>query len=108
MGSFSQYFTGAKRPHCLTVFIGGNHESSASVLPRPHHALPPPSPPPHPPPPRSYMHELPYGGWVAPGIFYLGYSGCIVVAGLRIAGLANLAAPPPPSSSSSTTIRPHC
>ncbi len=52
--------------------------------------------PPHPPPPRSYMHELPYGGWVAPGIFYLGYSGCIVVAGLRIAGLANLAAPPLP------------
>lgn len=33
-----------------------------------------------------YMHELPYGGWVAPNIFYLGYSGCILVGGLRIAG----------------------
>ncbi len=34
-----------------------------------------------------YMHELPYGGWVAPNIFYLGYSGCISVGGLRIAGV---------------------
>ena len=32
------------------------------------------------------MDELPYGGWVAPNIFYLGYSGCINVGGLRIAG----------------------
>ncbi len=83
MGSFSQYFLGAKSPHCLTVFIGGNHESSA---------LAPPSP--SPPSARhsacSYMHELPYGGWVAPGIFYLGYSGCILVGGLRIAGLINM------------------
>ena len=39
MGSFSQYFTGAKRPHCLTVFIGGNHESSSFVAPFPAHAL---------------------------------------------------------------------
>ena len=29
MGTFSQYFLGTKSPHCLTVFIGGNHESSS-------------------------------------------------------------------------------
>jgi lariat debranching enzyme len=84
MGSFSQYFLGAKKPHCLTVFIGGNHESSASAAPSPLRIGAEAS---HPSPcMRSYMHELPYGGWVAPGIFYLGYSGCILVGGLRIAG----------------------
>jgi hypothetical protein len=33
MGTFHQYFSGAKRPPCLTVFIGGNHESSSFVAP---------------------------------------------------------------------------
>jgi len=32
----------------LTIFIGGNHEAS------------------------NYLQELPYGGWVAPNIYYLG------------------------------------
>lgn len=32
----------------LTVFIGGNHEAS------------------------NHLQELPYGGWVAPNIYYLG------------------------------------
>ena len=39
MGTFHQYFSGAKRPPCLTVFIGGNHESSSFVAPFPADAL---------------------------------------------------------------------
>jgi hypothetical protein len=31
--------------------VGGNHEAS------------------------NYLQELPYGGWVAPNIYYLGYAG---------------------------------
>ena len=35
----------------LTVFIGGNHEAS------------------------NYLQELPYGGWAAPNIYYMGEYG---------------------------------
>lgn len=28
------------------------------------------------------MQELPYGGWVAPNIYYLGYAGVINIAGI--------------------------
>ena len=34
----------------LTIFIGGNHEAS------------------------NYLQELPYGGWVAPNIYFMGYA----------------------------------
>lgn len=50
----------------LTIFIGGNHEAS------------------------NYLQELPYGGWVAPNIYYLGYAGVVRVNGLRIAGLSGI------------------
>jgi hypothetical protein len=33
---------------------------------------------------------LPYGGWVAPNIYYLGYAGVLQVAGIRIAGLSGI------------------
>ena len=45
---FFRYYSGVKRAPILTLFIGGNHESSA------------------------FMQELPYGGWVAPNIYYMG------------------------------------
>jgi hypothetical protein len=49
-GSFLhfRYYSGEKKAPVLTVFIGGNHEAS------------------------NYLQELPYGGWVAPDIYYLG------------------------------------
>jgi lariat debranching enzyme len=50
----------------LTIFIGGNHESS------------------------GFMSELPYGGWAAPNIYYMGYSSVVRFAGLRIAGLSGI------------------
>lgn len=43
-----RYYSGEKKAPILTVFIGGNHEAS------------------------NHLQELPYGGWVAPNIYYLG------------------------------------
>jgi lariat debranching enzyme len=66
----------------LTLFVGGNHESS------------------------GFMAELPNGGWVAPNIYFMGYSSVsrgnigprnstlvlqvVQFAGLRIAGLSGI------------------
>lgn len=50
----------------LTVFVGGNHEAS------------------------NHMWELPFGGWVAPNIYYLGYAGVVSFGGLRIGGLSGI------------------
>jgi lariat debranching enzyme len=49
MCSFWKYYAGILKAPVLTLFIGGNHEAS------------------------NYLSELPYGGWVAPNIFYMGY-----------------------------------
>lgn len=43
-----RYYSGEKKAPVLTVFIGGNHEAS------------------------NFLQELPYGGWVAPNIYYMG------------------------------------
>lgn len=64
MCTFYKYYSGEKVAPILTIFIGGNHEAS------------------------NYLQELPYGGWVAPNIYYLGYAGCVNVNGIRIAGLS--------------------
>jgi len=45
---FERYYKGEKKAPILTIVIGGNHEAS------------------------NYMQELPYGGWLAPNIYYLG------------------------------------
>lgn len=45
---YPRYYSGEKKAPVLTIFIGGNHEAS------------------------NYLQELPYGGWVAPNIFYMG------------------------------------
>lgn len=66
LGDFAAYYAGLKRAPVLTIFIGGNHEAS------------------------NYLHELFYGGWVAPNIYYLGSSGSITYRGLRIAGLSGI------------------
>lgn len=43
-----RYYSGEKKAPILTIFVGGNHEAS------------------------NHLQELPYGGWVAPNIYYLG------------------------------------
>ncbi|VIO95582.1 Zinc finger, C2H2 type family protein [Brugia malayi] len=64
--SFHRYYSGESEAPVLTIFIGGNHEAS------------------------GYLQELPYGGWVAPKIFYLGHASVVQFAGLRIAGLSGI------------------
>lgn len=66
MCTFYKYYSGEKIAPMLTIFIGGNHEAS------------------------NYLQELPYGGWVAPNIYYLGYASVVTVAGVRIAGLSGI------------------
>ena len=50
----------------LTILIGGNHEAS------------------------NHMWELPYGGWVAPNMYYLGFAGVVSYNGVRIGGLSGI------------------
>ena len=64
--SFHKYYSGQLIAPILTIFIGGNHEAS------------------------NHLWELYHGGWVAPNIFFLGYSGAITVGGVRIAGLSGI------------------
>lgn len=66
MCSFYKYYSGEKVAPFLTIFIGGNHEAS------------------------NYLQELPFGGWVAPNIYYLGYAGVVNVNGLRIGGISGI------------------
>lgn len=69
MGDFPSYYAGKRTAPVTTIFIGGNHEASA------------------------HLRELPYGGWVAPNIYYLGSSGVVRFGGLRLAGISGLYAP---------------
>ncbi|KAG7297700.1 hypothetical protein JYU34_018417 [Plutella xylostella] len=66
MRTFYKYYSGELLAPVLTVFIGGNHEAS------------------------SHMQELPYGGWVAPRIYYMGRSGVVRFGNLRIGGLSGI------------------
>ena len=66
MQDFWRYYSGERRAPILTIFIGGNHESS------------------------DFLIELPYGGWVAPNIFYMGYANVVNYNGLRIGGLSGI------------------
>lgn len=66
LGDFHEYYKGEKKAPLLTIFVGGNHESS------------------------SYLTELKFGGWVAPNIYYLGEFGVVWFKGLRIAGISGI------------------
>lgn len=66
MNCFPSYCSGEKVAPLLTIFVGGNHEAS------------------------NYLQELPWGGWVAPNIFYLGYGGVVQVDGVRIGGASGI------------------
>ena len=66
MKDFCEYYTGERVAPVLTIFIGGNHEAS------------------------TYLWELPYGGWVAENIYYLGYAGVMNFAGIRIGGISGI------------------
>ncbi|KAJ1500329.1 lariat debranching enzyme, partial [Coelomomyces lativittatus] len=69
LGDFYAYYSGEKIAPYLTVFIGGNHESSA------------------------YLWELYYGGWVAPKIYYLGWANVIRIGTLKLGGISGIYKP---------------
>ena len=56
MGTFYRYYSGELKAPILTLVIGGNHEAS------------------------NYLQELPFGGWLAPNIYYLGYCGVVDIS----------------------------
>ncbi|KAL9104539.1 MAG: hypothetical protein Q9163_000512 [Psora crenata] len=66
IGDFHEYYSGHRTAPYLTLFVGGNHEAS------------------------SHLHELFYGGWVAPRIYYLGAANVLRFGDLRIAGLSGI------------------
>jgi len=66
MEDFWRYYNGDLVAPKLTIFIGGNHEAVA------------------------HNRELYYGGWAAPNIYFMGYSGLINVGGLRIGGFSGI------------------
>jgi lariat debranching enzyme len=66
LGSFWEYYAGRKVAPYPTLFIGGNHEAT------------------------NYLRELYYGGWVAPKIYFLGYSGVVRFGGIRIGGVSGI------------------
>ncbi|WBW72242.1 RNA lariat debranching enzyme Dbr1 [Schizosaccharomyces osmophilus] len=66
LGDFHKYYSQEKIAPILTIFVGGNHEAS------------------------NYLEELPYGGWIAPNIYYMGRSSVIRVGNLRIGGISGI------------------
>lgn len=66
MKDFHDYYAGRKQAPMLTIFIGGNHEAA------------------------NHMWLLPYGGWVAKNIYYMGYAGVLTFKGIRIAGSSGI------------------
>jgi hypothetical protein len=66
MGDFAAYYRGEKEAPYLTLFIGGNHEAS------------------------RHMGEVPFGGWVAHNMYYLGHQSVVQYGGLRIGGISGI------------------
>lgn len=67
MGDFHEYYMNDEfKLPCMTVFIGGNHESMRHLM------------------------LLPHGGYVAPNLFYMGYSNVLWYRGVRIGGLSGI------------------
>ncbi|KAL7717466.1 Lariat debranching enzyme [Entamoeba marina] len=66
MGDFEKYFCGTARAPYPTIFVGGNHEASNSLL---------------------NMHN---GGFAATNIYYLGAVGTVQMNGIRVCGMSGI------------------
>lgn len=60
------YLDGSKTLPCLMICVGGNHEAQRCLL------------------------DLQMGGWICPGMYYLGTSGIVKVGGVTIAGISGI------------------
>lgn len=66
VGDFHEYYSGQRMAPFLTIFCGGNHETS------------------------NYLFELYYGGWVAHNIYYLGAANVVRLGPVRICGMSGI------------------
>lgn len=66
MCDFWKYYKGEKIAPKLTIFVGGNHEAIV------------------------HQREMYYGGWAAPNIYFLGYSGLLDIGGVKIGGFSGI------------------
>jgi len=66
MGSFYKIFTGERVSPCPIIVVGGNHEASDLFL------------------------NLPFGGWIAPNVFYTGKANSINVGSVSISCLSGI------------------
>jgi lariat debranching enzyme len=66
LGTFYKLLNGELTPPCLILVIGGNHEAC------------------------DFLHVLPFGGWLAPGVFFLGRAASLRFGTLTITGLSGI------------------
>lgn len=69
MVDFYKYYNGKSIAPILTIFTHGNHEAS------------------------NYLMELPYGGWVAPNVYFMGFTNVINFFGIAIAAIGGIFKP---------------
>lgn len=66
LGTFYKIYNGETRLPCPAIIIGGNHEAS------------------------DLLHQLPFGGWIAPNVFYIGRACQLIVGDVLISGISGL------------------
>ena len=66
MGSFHKLYNGERRIPRPTIVVGGNHESS------------------------DFLYLLPFGGWLAPDVFYVGRASSLLVGDVTISSISGL------------------
>ena len=65
-GTFHKFYNGELTFPCMVIVIGGNNENM------------------------DLLFKLPFGGFIAPNIFYLGRAGIIEYKGIRISGFSGI------------------
>ena len=66
MGSFYKIANGERKVPCLTIIIGGNHEAA------------------------DLLFQLPFGGFIAPNVYYVGRAAQLLVGDINITGISGI------------------
>ena len=66
LGSFYKLYTGERKIPLPTLVVGGNHEAS------------------------DLFHLLPFGGWLAPNVFYAGRANSLLIGSLTVTSISGL------------------